>query len=181
MREHHDWRRALAVDPTSRGLGFAVLEDRDRLVDWGGKQTTSKNRNAQCVAAVVALVRSYEPDLLVLEDCAAPRSHRCGRVQDLIRELRRVAASHTLPVLLVSPPALRETCAGSPRATKREVALALAKRFPELARQLPSPRKPWMSEDARMSVFDAVALAVTARDWQSGAGEPRPKKNREDP
>src|SRR3990172_1278286 len=75
MRERRShYNRALAVDPTSFGLGFAVLEDQDRLVDWGGKWTTSKNRNAQCVAAVVALVRSYEPDLVVLEDCAAPGS-----------------------------------------------------------------------------------------------------------
>ena len=145
MRERHHWRRALAVDPTSRGLGFAVLEDRNRLVDWGGKQTPSKGRNGRCVAAVVALIRAHEPDLLVLEDCAAPGSRRCRRVRDLIQDLRRVAVSSRLPVRFVSPSALRETCAGSPRATKHEVAVALAKRFPELARQLPPRRKPWMS------------------------------------
>lgn len=182
MRERRrHYNRVLAVDPTSFGLSFAVLEDQDRLVDWGGRWRASKSRNAQCVDAVVALMRSYEPDLLVLEDCVARGSRRCGRVQNLIRELRRVAASRTLPVLLVPPPALRQTCAGSPRATKHEVALALTKRFPELAQQLPPPRKTWMSEDARMNVFDAAALAVTAREWQSAAGDARPGKNREDP
>ena len=28
-------RRILAVDPISRGVGFAVLEGQDNLVDWG--------------------------------------------------------------------------------------------------------------------------------------------------
>ena len=32
--------------------------------------------------------------------------------------------------------------------------------FPELEKRLPRVRKPWMSEDERMSIFDAVALAI---------------------
>jgi hypothetical protein len=32
---------------------------------------------------------------------------------------------------------------------------------PELAPRLSRFRKPWMSEDYRMSIFDAVALALT--------------------
>jgi len=38
----------------------------------------------------------------------------------------------------------------------------LAKQFPdELASRLPPKRKTWESEDSRMDIFDAVALAVT--------------------
>ncbi|MGY4282682.1 hypothetical protein ACVWXO_001902 [Bradyrhizobium sp. LM2.7] len=36
---------------------------------------------------------------------------------------------------------------------------AIAKRIPALMLYLPPARKPWMSEDARMGVFDAAALA----------------------
>ena len=40
----------------------------------------------------------------------------------------------------------------------------LAKKFPdELASRLPPKRKPWKSEDSRMDIFDAVALAVAFR------------------
>lgn len=28
-------KRVLAIDPNSRGFGFAVLEGPDRLIDWG--------------------------------------------------------------------------------------------------------------------------------------------------
>ena len=40
----------------------------------------------------------------------------------------------------------------------------IAMQFPdELASRLPPKRKPWKSEDARMDIFDAVALAVVFR------------------
>ena len=45
--------------------------------------------------------------------------------------------------------------------TKHEIALAIAQAFPELTSRLPRKRRPWMSEDESMNVFDAVALALT--------------------
>lgn len=42
--------------------------------------------------------------------------------------------------------------------TKRDIALAIAERFPELAHRLPRVRKPWMSEDERMGI---ASLAMT--------------------
>jgi hypothetical protein len=48
--------------------------------------------------------------------------------------------------------------------TKHMLAEIMAKRFPEqLGPQLPPKRKLWMSEDSRMSIFDAVALAMVFR------------------
>jgi hypothetical protein len=54
--------------------------------------------------------------------------------------------------------------------TKFEIALAITKTFPELASRLPRKRKPWMSEDERMNLFDAVAFALTAL-WTSSTAE----------
>jgi len=45
--------------------------------------------------------------------------------------------------------------------TKHEIAHAVAQQLPELAPRLPRFRKPWMSEDYRMAIFDAAALALT--------------------
>jgi len=42
------------------------------------------------------------------------------------------------------------------------VAQTLAAQFPvELGKRLPPKRRPWMSEDPRMDIFDAVALAAS--------------------
>lgn len=152
----------IAIDPTSCGFAFAVLEGPDRLVDWGTRYVARGDRNASCVVSVNALVRKHAPDALAIEDCDALGSRRCRRVRVLIRKLTGTAALQTLTVRLVSPRLLCEICTGSRDATKHEVAVSLTRRFPELARHLPPPRKPWMTEDVRMSVFDAVGLAVAA-------------------
>ena len=48
--------------------------------------------------------------------------------------------------------------------TKHALAEIIAKQFPEqLGLQLPPKRKPWMSEDSRMNIFDAVALVLVYR------------------
>jgi hypothetical protein len=31
--------RVVAIDPATRGFGFAVLEGANRLIDWGVKET----------------------------------------------------------------------------------------------------------------------------------------------
>lgn len=46
-------------------------------------------------------------------------------------------------------------------ANKHQIATAVVQKFPELAPRLPPDRKPWMSEDPRMAMFNAVALALT--------------------
>jgi hypothetical protein len=43
---------------------------------------------------------------------------------------------------------------------KHTIAAVLAERLPELAPKLPTVHKIWMSENYRMSVFDAAALGV---------------------
>jgi hypothetical protein len=44
-------------------------------------------------------------------------------------------------------------------ANKQQIAETIAKYIPALALYLPPPRRPWTSEDRRMAIFDAAALA----------------------
>ena len=44
---------------------------------------------------------------------------------------------------------------------KDAIAEAIVKHVPAFARYLPPVRKPWMSEDKKMGLFDAAALALT--------------------
>ena len=55
----------------------------------------------------------------------------------------------------------------SPESQWQALAEMLAGKFPEeLASRLPPKRRPWMSEDPRMDIFDAVGLAVAF--WPPG-------------
>ncbi len=146
----------LAVDPTHRGFGFAILESPDRLVDWGVK-TVRGDKQAGCLRKIRELLQLYQPTVVVLEDCARRGSRRCPRVRRLIERIRATVTKSGVKARLVSTARVRKAFA--PASTKHEIAVALANRFPELAPLLPPPRKPWMSEDCRMNIFDAVALA----------------------
>lgn len=170
MRERRRRQRVLAIDPTTFGCCYAILENDRGLVDWGGKRVEVKGKNTHTIAAALALIRTYRPDVLVLEDCQATDSRRCARVQTLIQHLEGAGRGQKVPVAFVTPRALRRTCTGNPSATKHDVAVAVAKRFPELARWLPPKRKLWMSEHWRTGVFDAVALAVTALEGKRSGG-----------
>jgi len=154
-------KRVLAVDPAVRGLGFVVLEGRTKLVDWGVKEARSGDKNARCLRRVEELIAIYWPQAIVVEGYAGPGSRRCRRVERLIDAIERLSAREKLPVRRFSRAAVRKAFAPLGAATKHEIAQALAARFPELAPRLPPFRKPWMSEDYRMSIFDAAALGWT--------------------
>lgn len=155
--------RVLAVDPTHRGFGFAVLESPDRLVDWGVK-TVRGDKQAGCLRKIRELLQLYQPTVVILEDCARRGSRRCPRVRRLIERIRVLATKSGVKARVVSRAQVHKAFA--PASTKHEIAVALAKHFPELALSLPPLRKPWMSEDCRMNVFDAVALALPSLPTQ---------------
>ena len=152
--------RILAIDPATRGFGFAVLEGSQRLIDWGVKDTkTDKKRRT--LKLVGELIEWYRPGVIVLEDTSTQASRRCSRVTRLIDEIAQLALKSNVRVKRISKGKVKEVFAECPAQTKCEIALGIAKRFPELAPRVPPFRKPWMSEDYRMSIFDAVGFGLT--------------------
>jgi Holliday junction resolvasome RuvABC endonuclease subunit len=152
--------RILAIDPSTRGFGFAVLEGPERLIDWGVKETkTDKNRRS--LKLITELVEQYEPTMIVVEDYAGKGSRRCQRVGELINDISKLASKRKIKVRSLCRAKVKQAFSESGASNKHEIALAIAKRFPELAPRLPRFRKPWMSEDYRMSIFDAVEFGLT--------------------
>ena len=154
-------RRVLAIDPTSKGFGYAVLESPAVLVDWGVKHARA-DRNAECLQQARELIDRYQPEVLVVEDTALKSSRRCSRAAQLIENLLLMAAGRDLGTRRISRLQVQRCFSDSSPATKRQVAVAIARRFPELEPYLPPIRKPWMSEDERMSIFDAVAFGYAS-------------------
>src|SRR5262249_14989144 len=151
--------RVLAVDPSTRGFGFAILEGPDRLIDWGVKETkTDKKRRS--LKLIDDLIGMYQPTVIVLENYSAKGSRRCGRVRELINNISKLAVKRNVKVRSFSRLKVKKACSEFGASNKYEIAIAVAKRFPELAPRLPRFRKPWMSEDYRMSIFDAVGFAL---------------------
>src|SRR5437867_704466 len=152
-------QRVLAVDPYDQGLGFAVLEGPEELIDWGLKQNRS---GARYMEFLDKLVRRYEPDILITEDGARQGSSRRRETRLLLKRIVQFARRRHLRVRSYSRAAVEDTFAliGASK-NKHQIATAIADWFPELAARLPGPQKPWTGENRSMNVFDAVSFAMT--------------------
>ena len=106
-------------------------------------------------------MKQFLPSVLVLPDVNAKGSHRASRIKTLHRQIVGLATRQRCKVTLFSGKSLRNAFLGDIKGTKREMAKMLAQKFPvELAAKLPPKRRAWENEDARMDIFDAVALAA---------------------
>jgi Holliday junction resolvasome RuvABC endonuclease subunit len=168
IQRRQNERRVLAIDPSTRGFGFAVLEGSLRLIDWGTRSARAKeeNKNRQCLEKVEELIDIYAPDVVALEKCDVRSSRRCARVRRLIEAIVRLAAERKIRVRRISRRQVQAAFAESGASTQHEIAAVIARRFPELAPHLPPVRKAWMAEHHAERVFGAVGMAFlsTKRD-----------------
>jgi Holliday junction resolvasome RuvABC endonuclease subunit len=151
--------RVLAIDPWYRGFGYAVLEGSQLLIDYGVRGGRG-DKNSVCLRQIAGLMDDYRPDVVVIEDYAAKGSRRCERVRQLLASVRKLAATRKISIVGFSRLRVREVFAPVGARNKHQIASAIARQFPELARRLPPFRKCWMPEDPRTSIFDAVAFAI---------------------
>lgn len=108
---------------------------------------------------VEALICRYSPAFVVLEDME--HTQRRVRAARRIGAIAKYGVARKIRVQLVSRGAVRLLFSAT-GSTKYDIAVAIAKVYPELQPRVPRRRKPWMSEDERMNIFDAMSFALTA-------------------
>lgn len=151
--------RVLAIAPSSRGFGYALMEGMHRLIDWGVKSVKG-DKNDRALAQVADLISHYKPTHVALEDFNAPGIRRASRIQALVADIIALSEGAGINVKLHSRKQIMKVFSEEGGKTKQSIAEELARRYPnELGFRVPRRRKPWMSQDYRMDIFDAVALA----------------------
>lgn len=151
----------LSIYATSRGFAFVLFEGPESPFDWGVREINNPSRNKKCLGAIAELIDRNQPSHIVIEDTGDSLSRRNVRVQHLYQAIVVLANRNFIEVHRVSKSAIRECFASVDAETKYEIAQAIAMRIPAFAIRIPPVRKPWMSQDSRQSLFDAVALALT--------------------
>src|SRR5213593_4712960 len=106
-REAEAENRVLALDPTSRGLGFAVLEGPVRLIDWGTKDA-GRADSILALRHLGGLLDHYRPDRLVVEDVSASGTRRRERVRDMIGSIQRIAMQRGIAPVRISRAQVQE-------------------------------------------------------------------------
>jgi Holliday junction resolvasome RuvABC endonuclease subunit len=150
----------LALDPGLRDLGFAVLAGRRILVSGVAplRLTPRERRLTEARRVVQDLVAGYRPRALVLEGTHQHPTRSLNRLHRLGTSLGRIAKKYGLATAHYAPQTVRKSLVGNGWATKREVAVALAGRYPALRVYLTQDRR-W-KERYWQNMFDAVALAL---------------------
>lgn len=161
MQDRHHHVRILAIDPAPKGFGFAVLEGRDRLIDWGVARVWAKSE-MEFVARVDAMVTRYRPTLLTVPEI--PDEPRRAKAARRVAALLAQQGNLRVKIIFVSRMQVKSALPG----TKHERAVLVARHFPELQSWSPPPRRPWMTEDERIHIFEAVGLAMLASDASGG-------------
>jgi RNase H-fold protein (predicted Holliday junction resolvase) len=149
----------LGISVSTRGIGYAVLE-KGILVSYGDKAVKKGKKNKKCVEKAQKLIDLFQPTMIVLEATSVKGSRRGPRIRALTKKLRKLAESNQIKAKLFSQKQIKQSFFENGEGTKHDWAEAIVQRFPELAHKLPSKRLPWTSENSRMGIFDAMALAL---------------------
>src|SRR6185369_12679145 len=91
MRRADSELRILALDPSTKGLGFAVMEGSDHLIDWGLKIVRG-DKNRESLKQVALLIGCYSPDVILVEDHEHESSGRGLRVRHLLKAILVLAS-----------------------------------------------------------------------------------------
>ena len=156
----------LAIHPTARGFGWVVFDGPLALFDWALVETP-KDKNTACLQKVAKLIERFQPETLILEAFEGPAARRSERIKRLGRGLATLAATQGVDVVIYSRFEV-QTCFGTMGARSRdEIASVVALNLPMLQPRLPQKRKCWKSEDRRLALFSAAALALTHYRYQA--------------
>jgi len=155
-------REILALAVRARWFGFAVLDSRCRLIDWGmvfyQQCSTTEIRAAQ--RRLASLMTTFDPGLIAVAVSEVEASRTAPSVRALVKWLRTESRARSIPFQLVSRKFIRTAFHEFHAGSKDEIASAIVTLFPELRWKLPSRRKVWEKEHFRLALFDAVAVSV---------------------
>ncbi len=149
----------IALQPEARRIGYAIFEE-GRLIDWGSKYLESEplreRINIIAVPFFKTIMAHYKPEVVVLP---APTKTFGTARNRFLRAIRYELVCQRATVSTYSRRDIQQRfkfIIRSERPNKHSIMQVLVKRFPELLRFLPKPRRRWESEDYWTPMYDAV-------------------------
>jgi len=125
------------------------------------KEARGARKHARCLAKIASILDQYEPDVLVLQDTSSRGTLRVPRIIKLNAAIAELAERRRMAVYAYSRADIWNAFKDVGASNKQDLAMVIAVYIPAFERYVPPPRKPWKSEDSRMGIFDAAALALT--------------------
>lgn len=149
-----------AVHPTTRGFAWVLFESSTLPVAWGMVHAGA-GRNERLTTRLARLLDRYEPAVLVIESFEGHGHERVPRIQRLCRSMVDEADRRAITSVIFDHDAVEMAFAKFGASTRSEIARVIAQHVDAFSHRLPRERKLGDSQDARQSLFDAAALALT--------------------
>ena len=153
--------RILAIDPGTRHLGVALLENGQPK--YHGVKTIKNRTSAEAVLRegrrlLRGLIRDWRPTLLAVEKTFFGQSRNVALLNVLADEIVVIGRACKIPVVRIAPTSIRKQLCGNGRASKEDVKRLIIARFPEFKVYATQDRK-W-KDDYHRNMFDAMALGL---------------------
>jgi crossover junction endodeoxyribonuclease RuvC len=157
--------RILAIDPSLRGTGYAILEKtgvaKIRAIEYGAIKNGAKLLPSSCLVAIhdrlEELIHKYEPECAAVEGVIFVQSHRIAITLGAARGAAILAiAGRGLPVYEYAPRRVKQAVVGRGAAGKTQVAF--------MVRALLG-----LSETPPADAADALAIGLTHFQAQNSA------------
>ncbi len=155
----------------ARGFAFIVFEGHLSPFDWGYARRAVRESGNACLIRITTVFDRYSPDALVIQDTSEQGTQRVRWISNLNASIVKLANDRGIPVFAYSREQVRGGFDSYGCPNKQSHAELIAKHIPAFEQYVPPPRKPWMSEDRCMGLFDAAALALVffqSNDNQGG-------------
>ena len=148
--------RVLAIYLTYRGFGFTVFDDQNTILDWGHASVDFQDPEIFKKRLITFIEYNQVERVLSYSGYKRPT-----QIQKNISSLENICKSKKVKCKIIPKQEVHSLFETLGAKTKYDRARLVASYIPDLTHKLPQPRKPWMSEDLRMSIFDSACLALT--------------------
>lgn len=164
--------RVLAIDPGTRHMGVAVLQDGELVYHAvesirRGKSPHEKLKEGRKI--VLRLIRDFDPQVLAVEKTFFANHRNSALLNVFADEILVVGKRKGLRVSAFAPSAVKKAVCGNGWAKKDEVANAVVARYPQLKVYIGQDRK-WKSR-FHSNMFDAVAVGMLVSGIRPSASD----------
>ena len=154
--------KILAIDPGTREMGYAHLENKN-LIDFGVKYLRHSKKLQDMfvyLAEVVnRLISEKRTELLVIEKCSFSHSTQNAALMIAVSRIKGIAKKHGIPIYEYAHRTISKAVCDNGNATKQDISKILAVAYPELKYYLGSDKR--CKEEYFQNIFDAVACGIT--------------------
>jgi crossover junction endodeoxyribonuclease RuvC len=170
-------RRILAIDPGTRLMGLAFLDDGKLL--YHTVKVIAKGRSPhetlkRARHAVLRLIDDLEPEAIAIERTFFSQNRNTALLNVLFDEIRAIARRKGLAFFAYAPSTIKKYTCGDGWAGKKEVAAVVVSHFPEL-KVFMTQKTAWQ-ERFHQNMFDAVAIAIMAANMGRRLDRSSPSK-----